>query len=196
MLPTMEAFFVSAGIVALAEIGDKTQLLAIVLSARYRRPLPIIAGILFATIANHALAGLVGRLVMASVSPTWLKLGLAAAFAGMAVWILIPDTLEESETTASTRFGIFGTTVIAFFLAEMGDKTQIATVALAARYSSVLAVVSGTTIGMLLANVPAVFLGNRLAERLPVRLVHGVAAAIFAVLAIMVWMAPVDALVH
>jgi putative Ca2+/H+ antiporter (TMEM165/GDT1 family) len=192
----MEAFFVSAGIVALAEIGDKTQLLAIVLSARYRRPLPIIAGILFATIANHALAGLVGRLVMASVSPTWLKLSLAAAFAGMAVWILIPDTLEESETPASTRFGIFGTTVIAFFLAEMGDKTQIATVALAARYSSVLAVVSGTTIGMLLANVPAVFLGNRLAQRLPVRLVHAVAAAIFGVLAVMVWTAPVDALVH
>jgi putative Ca2+/H+ antiporter (TMEM165/GDT1 family) len=196
MLPTMEAFLVSAGIVALAEIGDKTQLLAIVLSARYRRPLPIIAGILFATIANHALAGLVGRLVMASVSPTWLKAGLAAAFAGMAIWILVPDTLEDSETPAGARFGIFGTTVIAFFLAEMGDKTQIATVALAARYSSVLAVVSGTTIGMLLANVPAVFLGNRLAERLPVRLVHAVAAAIFAVLAVMVWTAPVDALVH
>jgi putative Ca2+/H+ antiporter (TMEM165/GDT1 family) len=196
MLPTMEAFFVSAGIVALAEIGDKTQLLAIVLSARYRRPLPIIAGILFATIANHALAGLVGRLVMASVSPTWLKAGLAAAFAGMAIWILVPETLEDLETPAGARFGIFGTTVIAFFLAEMGDKTQIATVALAARYSSVLAVVSGTTIGMLLANVPAVFLGNRLAERLPVRLVHAVAAAIFAVLAVMVWTAPVDALVH
>jgi putative Ca2+/H+ antiporter (TMEM165/GDT1 family) len=186
----MEAFLVSTGIVALAEIGDKTQLLAFLLAARYRRPTPIIMGILCATLLNHALAGLLGRLLVGVISPEALRYGLAASFLGMAVWILIPDKLDEDDALAKRRSSIFVTTLAAFFLAEMGDKTQIATVALAARYPSVLMVVCGTTVGMLLANVPAVLLGDRLAHRLPVRLVHGVAASIFAVLGILLLLAP------
>ena len=192
----MEALLVSTGIVALAEIGDKTQLLALVLAARYRRPLPIIAGILCATVLNHAMAGLLGRLLVGVISPAALRYGLAASFVGMAVWILIPDTLDEDETLAKGRSGVFVTTLVAFFLAEMGDKTQVATIALAARYPSVLMVVCGTTVGMLLANVPAVLVGDRLAHRLPVRLVHAVAAGIFAVLGILLLMSPAADLGH
>ena len=192
----MEAFLVSAGIVALAEIGDKTQLLAFVLAARYRRPLPIIAGIFLATVVNHALAGLVGHVVVQAVGPTALRYGLAASFLAMAIWICVPDQLDGDEALPSSRFGLIGTTVIAFFLAEMGDKTQIATVALAARYPSVLWVVTGTTVGMLLANVPAVLIGDRLSGRLPIRLVHVIAALIFAALGVVVLFTPAAELAH
>jgi len=186
----MEAFLVSTGIVALAEIGDKTQLLAFVLAARYRRPLPIIVGIALATVVNHALAGLVGHMVIHAIGPTALRYGLAASFLAMAAWILVPDALDEETELPASRFGLIGTTVIAFFLAEMGDKTQIATIVLAARYASVVAVVSGTTAGMLLANVPAVLIGQRLAGRLPIRLVHTLAAIIFVVLGLWALFAP------
>jgi putative Ca2+/H+ antiporter (TMEM165/GDT1 family) len=179
----VQAFLVAAGIVALAEIGDKTQLLAFILAARFRKPLPIIAGILIATLANHSFAGALGAWLTALMTPQTLRWVLGISFLGMAVWTLIPDTLDEGDSKV-TRFGVFGTTLIAFFLAEMGDKTQIATVALAAQYQSFLAVVAGTTLGMMIANAPAVLLGDRIAQRMPVRLVHAVAAAIFAILGV------------
>ena len=182
----MEAFLVSAGIVALAEIGDKTQLLALLLSARFRRPVPIILGILVSTLANHALAGYVGAWVAAKVGPELMRWILGLSFLAMAVWILIPDKVDDGATSQRARFGIFGTTAIAFFLLEMGDKTQIATVALAAKYPSLVAVVAGTTVGMMLANVPAVLLGEVASRKLPLKLVHGIAAALFAVLGILV----------
>ena len=182
----MEAFLVSAGIVALAEIGDKTQLLALLLSARYRRPVPIILGILVSTLANHALAGYVGAWVAAKVGPDLMRWILGLSFLAMAVWILIPDKVDDGATSQRARFGIFGTTAIAFFLLEMGDKTQIATIALAAKYPSLAAVVAGTTVGMMLANVPAVLLGEVASKKLPLKLVHGIAAALFAVLGILV----------
>ncbi|NMF91032.1 TMEM165/GDT1 family protein [Aromatoleum petrolei] len=179
----LEAFSVSTGIVALAEIGDKTQLLAFMLAARFRRPWPIIAGILVATIANHAFAGAVGTWVTTVLGPDVLRWVLGLSFIAMAVWMMIPDKLDEDGITVP-KFGVFATTVVAFFLAEMGDKTQIATVALAAQYGAFAAVVSGTTLGMMIANVPAVLAGNGIAQRLPVRLIHGVAASIFAVLGV------------
>lgn len=179
----MEAFLVSTGIVALAEIGDKTQLLAFILAAKYRKPLPIILGILVATLANHGFAGALGAWITTVMSPEVLRWVLGLSFIGMAVWTLIPDKLEEGDAKFA-RFGIFGTTLIAFFLAEMGDKTQIATVALAAQYHAFLPVVAGTTLGMMIANVPAVFLGKKIAHRMPVKLVHGIAAVIFAILGI------------
>jgi Ca2+/H+ antiporter, TMEM165/GDT1 family len=181
----MEALFVSLGVVALAEIGDKTQLLALVLAARYRRPVPIVLGILVATLANHGLAGALGAWLAGLVAPGTLRWILGLSFIAMAVWTLIPDKYEE-EAERRPRFGVFGTTLVAFFLLEMGDKTQIATVALAARYPSLLAVVAGTTLGMLLANVPAVLLGEVAARKLPMRLVHSIAAGIFAVLGLLV----------
>lgn len=177
----MDAFLVATGIVALAEIGDKTQLLSLLLAARYRRPLPIILGILVATAANHAAAGAFGTLLTQALPPAVLRWGLGLSFLAMAAWMLVPDELD-ADASPPGRFGVFGATTLAFFLAEMGDKTQIATIALAARYDAWLAVVAGTTLGMLIANVPAVLLGDRLAHRLPVRLVHAVAAAVFAVL--------------
>jgi len=177
----MDAFLVSTGIVALAEIGDKTQLLALVLAARFRRPLPIILGILVATLANHALAGAAGAWISALIGPTAMRWILGLSFIAMAVWTLIPDKIDDTEP-APPRFGVFGTTLIAFFLLEMGDKTQIATIALAAKYSSLIGVVAGTTLGMMIANVPAVLLGEVAAKKLPMRLVHGIAAAIFLVL--------------
>ena len=179
----MEAFLVSTGIVALAEIGDKTQLLAFILAAKFRKPLPIIAGILLATLINHGFAGALGTWLTALMTPETLRWVLGISFLGMAVWTLIPDTFDESDSKV-TRFGVFGTTIVAFFLAEMGDKTQIATVALAAQYHTFFAVVAGTTLGMMIANVPAVLLGDRIAQRMPVRLVHAVAAAIFAILGV------------
>jgi putative Ca2+/H+ antiporter (TMEM165/GDT1 family) len=179
----MEAFLVATGIVALAEIGDKTQLLAFILAARFRKPLPIIAGILIATLANHSFAGALGAWLTALMTPQTLRWVLGISFLGMAIWTLIPDTFDDSDRKA-TRFGVFGTTLIAFFLAEMGDKTQIATVALAAQYHTFFAVVAGTTLGMMIANAPAVLLGDRIAQRMPVRLVHAVAAAIFAILGV------------
>ncbi|CAH0310670.1 hypothetical protein SRABI118_04774 [Massilia sp. Bi118] len=179
----MDAFLVSTGIVALAEIGDKTQLLAFLLAARFRRPLPIVFGILVATIANHAFAAAVGALVGKLLGPEVMRWVLGLAFIGMAAWIMVPDDIDENASTPA-RFGVFLTTVLAFFLAEMGDKTQVATVALAARYSSAVAVVCGTTLGMMLANVPAVYFGDRIAGRVPLTLVHGLAALIFLVLGV------------
>ena len=179
----MEAFLVSTGIVALAEIGDKTQLLAFILAAKFRKPLPIIVGILVATIANHGFAGALGSWITSLVGPETLRWVLGISFIAMAVWTLIPDQFDEDDAKLS-RYGVFGTTLIAFFLAEMGDKTQIATIALAAQYHTFFAVVAGTTLGMMIANVPAVLLGDRIANRMPVRLVHGFAAAIFAVLVV------------
>ncbi len=179
----MEAFLVSTGIVALAEIGDKTQLLAFLLAAKFKKPLPIILGILVATIANHGLAGAVGAWITAFIGPEALRWILGLSFIGMAVWTLIPDTIDDKDAGAA-RFGVFGTTFVAFFLAEMGDKTQIATVALAAQYRAFYSVVLGTTLGMMIANVPAVLLGDRIAHRIPVKLVHGLAALVFAILGI------------
>jgi putative Ca2+/H+ antiporter (TMEM165/GDT1 family) len=179
----MDAFLVSTGIVALAEIGDKTQLLAFLLAARFRRPLPIVFGIFAATVANHAFAAAVGALVSRLLGPDVMRWVLGLAFIGMAAWIMVPDDIDADDA-APARFGVFLTTVIAFFLAEMGDKTQVATVALAARYPSALAVVAGTTLGMMLANVPAVYFGDRIAGRVPLRLVHGLAALIFLVLGV------------
>lgn len=176
----MEAWLVSIGVVALAEIGDKTQLLAFLLAARFKKPVPIIAGILLATLVNHGLAGALGAWITASVSSAALRWGLGLSFLGMAVWTLIPDKIEEEETQIASRFGVFGATLVTFFLAEMGDKTQVATVAMTAHYGAPLAVVAGTTVGMLVADVPAVFVGDRLAAKIPMRLVHGVAAGVFA----------------
>ncbi|MBL8376513.1 MAG: TMEM165/GDT1 family protein [Burkholderiales bacterium] len=180
----MEALLVSTGVVALAEIGDKTQLLAFLLAARFKKPLPIILGILAATIVNHGLAGALGAWLTGALSPEVLRWALGASFIGMAVWTLIPDRLEQEETQVARRFGVFGATLIAFFLAEMGDKTQIATVALTAHFVAPLTVVVGTTLGMLVADVPAVILGEKLAGRMPMKLVHSIAAAIFAALGI------------
>ena len=192
----MEAFLISTGIVALAEIGDKTQLLAFVLAARFKRPWPIIWGILAATVVNHAGAGALGAWLTHLLSPNVLRWLLVASFVAMAGWMLIPDKLDEDDTAAARRnhFGVFGTTLVAFFLAEMGDKTQIATIALAARYADFWWVVAGTTLGMMIANVPAVIVGDRLATRLPVALVHRVAALLFLVLAGMLALAPATAL--
>ena len=180
----MQALLVSTGVVALAEIGDKTQLLAFLLAARFKKPVPIILGILVATLVNHGLAGALGAVITHSLSPEVLRWVLGLSFIAMAAWTLIPDKIEEEETTIARRFGVFGATLITFFLAEMGDKTQIATVAMAAHYALPLTVVAGTTLGMMIADVPAVFIGNRLADRIPMKLVHGIAAAIFALLGI------------
>ncbi|MEJ7932233.1 TMEM165/GDT1 family protein [Ramlibacter sp. AN1015] len=180
----MESLFVSTGVVALAEIGDKTQLLAFILAARFKRPAPIIAGILLATLVNHGLAGALGAWITTAVSPSVLRWVLGASFLAMAAWTLLPDKIEEEETRIAGRFGVFGATLITFFLAEMGDKTQVATVAMAAHYGAPILVIAGTTLGMLIADVPAVFVGERLATRIPMRLVHGIAAAIFAALGI------------
>jgi putative Ca2+/H+ antiporter (TMEM165/GDT1 family) len=179
----LEAFLISTGIVALAEIGDKTQLLAFILAAKYRKPMPIILGILVATLANHAFAGALGAWITLFMGPDLLRWVLGLSFLGMAIWTLIPDKFDEKDAKLA-RFGVFGTTLIAFFVAEMGDKTQIATVALAAQYQAFFAVVAGTTLGMMIANVPAVLLGKKIAHRMPVKLVHGIAAVIFAILGI------------
>ena len=179
----MEAFLISTGIVALAEIGDKTQLLAFILAAKFRKPVLISVGILIATIANHGFAGAMGSWLTSLVAPETMRWILGASFIGMALWTLIPDKFDEDDAKLA-RFGVLGTTLIAFFLAEMGDKTQIATVALSAQFKSFYAVVTGTTLGMMIANVPAVMLGNRIAHRIPVRLVHAIAAAIFALLGV------------
>jgi putative Ca2+/H+ antiporter (TMEM165/GDT1 family) len=180
----MESLLVSTGVVALAEIGDKTQLLAFILAARFKKPLPIIAGILCATIVNHGLAGALGAWITSALSPQILRWVLAGSFLGMALWTLIPDKIEDEETQVAHKFGVFGATLITFFLAEMGDKTQIATVAMAAHYANPVLVVIGTTLGMLIADVPAVFVGDKLASKIPMKLVHTIAAAIFAALGI------------
>ncbi|PHV39474.1 TMEM165/GDT1 family protein [Janthinobacterium sp. BJB304] len=179
----MEAFLISTGIVGLAEIGDKTQLLAFLLAAKFRKPLPIVLAIFVATVANHAFAAAVGAWITGMLGPDVLRWVLGVSFLAMAAWTLIPDKLDEEETKLA-KYGVFLTTLIAFFMAEMGDKTQVATVALAARYHDIVSVVLGTTFGMMLANVPAVYLGDRIANRVPLRLVHGIAALVFAVLGV------------
>jgi Ca2+/H+ antiporter, TMEM165/GDT1 family len=181
----MEAFLVSTGLVALAEIGDKTQLLAFLLAARFRKPLPICLGILIATVVNHACAGALGAWITTQLSPQTLRWGLGLGFVAMAIWTLIPDKIDEDEEGGKgLKLGVLGTTIVAFFLAEMGDKTQIATIGLAAQFQAFWAVVAGTTLGMMIANVPAVLLGDRIAHKIPVRLVHGIAALIFAVIGV------------
>ncbi|MEW6563277.1 MAG: TMEM165/GDT1 family protein [Pseudomonadota bacterium] len=177
----MEAFLVSTGIVALAEIGDKTQLLSLVLAARYKRPWPIIAGIFIATILNHGLAGALGAWLAQLIGAEALRWILGLSFLAMAAWILVPDKLDDEEPRIR-KLGVFGTTLVLFFLAEIGDKTQIATVALAAEYRNLLPVVLGTTLGMMLANAPVVFMGDALAKRLPIKKVHAIAAFIFLML--------------
>ncbi len=180
----LESLLVPTGIVALAEIGDKTQLLALLLAARFRRPWPIIWGIVVATLANHFAAGALGNFVASLFSAATLAWILAASFAAVALWTLVPDKLDDDEASGLRRYGPFLTTLIAFFLAEMGDKTQIATVMLAAQYPHLLMVVIGTTLGMLLANVPVVLAGNFAAERLPLTLIRRLAASAFALLAV------------
>jgi putative Ca2+/H+ antiporter (TMEM165/GDT1 family) len=181
----MEALLISAGVVGLAEIGDKTQLLAFILAARFKRPLPIIAGILCATLVNHGLAGALGAWITSAVSADVMRWVLGMSFIAMAIWTLIPDKIEEEETQVAKHLGVFGATLVTFFLAEMGDKTQIATVALAAHYASAWLVVAGTTLGMLLADVPAVFIGDKFAAKMPMKLVHAIAAGIFAVMGLL-----------
>ena len=185
----MEAFVVSLVVVAVGEIGDKTQLLALLLAARFRKPLPIILGILVATLVNHALAGIVGAWVRQVVPPEYLRWMLVASFFAVALWALRPDKLEAAAAPAS-RFGVFAVTALTFFIAEIGDKTQIATVVLAARFDNLIAVVAGTTVGMLIADVPVVFVGNAAATRIPFKLVRYVSAGLFAVLGVVAWFAP------
>jgi putative Ca2+/H+ antiporter (TMEM165/GDT1 family) len=180
----LEAFLVSTGAVALGEMGDKTQLLAIVLAATYRKPIPIIAGILVATLANHAAAGALGDWVAQALSPGVIRWAIGVSFLAMAGWMLIPDKIDDDAAGGKQRFGVFGTTVVAFFLAEMGDKTQIATVALAARYTDIVQVVIGTTFGMMLA----VLLGDKIAKKISIQLVHGIAALIFAALGVLTFL--------
>ena len=177
-----QAFIVSTGVVALSEIGDKTQLLALLLAARFRKPAPIILGILVATLANHAGASALGAWLTRTLDPQWLRWALGASFLAVAAWMLIPDKVDELQTGSTSRLGVFGITTVAFFLAEMGDKTQIATVMLAAKFDSLWVVTAGTTLGMMIANVPAVLLGDRIMDWLPVKWVHRLAAAVFAVL--------------
>lgn len=185
----MEAFLVSLVVVAVGEIGDKTQLLALMLAARFRRPMPIICGILVATLVNHTLAGLIGAWVRAVVPPEYLRWLLVASFFAVALWALRPDKIDPKSAPAG-KYGAFAITVVAFFLAETGDKTQIATVVLAAQFANLFAVVAGTTIGMLIADVPAVLVGNAAAHRLPLRLIRYVAAGLFALLGVVACFAP------
>jgi putative Ca2+/H+ antiporter (TMEM165/GDT1 family) len=183
----LEAFAVSVGVVALGEIGDKTQLLALLLAARYRRPVPIILGILVATLANHAAAGALGTWITRTVDPAWMRWILGLSFLAVAAWMLVPDKADDdAEGGGSGRWGVFGVTTVAFFLAEMGDKTQIATVMLAARYDALLAVTAGTTLGMMIANVPAVLLGDKAVKFVPLVWVHRIAALVFAVIGALV----------
>lgn len=184
----MSPFLISTGVVALAEIGDKTQLLSLVLAARFKKPIPIILGIFVSTLLNHAGAGAIGEWLATSISPSIMRWGIATSFIAMAIWIMVPDKLDEDDTATRRQWGVFGTTVVAFFLAEMGDKTQIATVMLAARFQDFIGVVAGTTFGMMLANVPAVLLGHKFSGRLPTRAVHTVAAVIFAVMGVLAFL--------
>lgn len=181
----MEALLTSTGVVALAEIGDKTQLLAFVLAARFKKPIPIIAGIFCATVVNHALAGALGAWITSVLSPEVLRWVVGLSFLGMAAWTMIPDKIDEEETQVAKQFGVFGATLVTFFLAEMGDKTQIATVAMAAHFPNPVMVVIGTTLGMLVADVPAVFVGDRFSKKIPMKLVHSIAAGMFAVMGVL-----------
>ena len=179
----MEAFLVSTLVVAIGEIGDKTQLLALLLAARFRKPMPIILGILVATLANHGLAGLLGAWVSANLAPDTLRWGLGISFLAIAAWALKPDKIDEEPSTLG-HYGVFFVTLIAFFLAEIGDKTQLATIALAAKYQALPAVVAGTTLGMMLADVPAVFLAQVASPKIPFKAIRYIAAALFAALGI------------
>ncbi|MBU3077219.1 TMEM165/GDT1 family protein [Sphingomonas quercus] len=178
----MEAFLASTLVVAVAEIGDKTMLLAVLLACRFRAPGAIIAGILLATLANHGLAALAGAEVAGLLDGWWFRLAVALGFLAMALWTLVPDRLDDDGDARPSRFGPFLTTLVSFFIVEIGDKTQVATVALGAQYHAVLTVAAGTTLGMMIANVPAVLLGERAVRIVPLGLVRIVAAAIFAVL--------------
>ena len=180
----MESFWVSTGVVALAEMGDKTQLLAFLLAARFKRPVPIIAGIFLATIVNHGLAGALGVWITTTLSPQIMRWVLGISFLAMAAWTLISDKIEDEESSMTTRFGVFGATLVTFFLAEMGDKTQVATVAMAAHYQDAWKVVAGTTLGMMIADVPAVFLGDKLSAKLSLKWLHAAAALVFAALGV------------
>ena len=191
----MQALMVSAGAVTLAEVGDKTQLLAFILAARFKKPVPILLGILMATLINHGLAGAFGAWITTLIDPQWLRWILGGSFLAMAVWILIPDSVDEEETLSLKSMGVFTTTLVTFFLAEMGDKTQIATIALAAHYPSTVEVVAGTTLGMMLADGPAVFVGQHLAQKIPMKLMHAIAGAIFALLGVAV-LANLDTLIE
>jgi putative Ca2+/H+ antiporter (TMEM165/GDT1 family) len=181
----MQAFLVSTGIVALAEMGDKTQLLSLVLAARFRKPWPIVLGIFVATLFNHALAGALGSWVTSALGPDVLRWVLGGSFIAMAIWMLIPDRIDEDEAGSTHRFGVFGATLVAFFLAEMGDKTQVATVMLAAEYNAWASVVAGTTLGMIIANAPVVWFGDRIMRKVPIRAVHMVGAMVFLVLGVL-----------
>ncbi len=182
----MYEFLLSTAIVALAEMGDKTQLLALLLAARFRKPVPILVAILLATLINHGLSAVLGQWVTTVIGPEVLLWIVSIGFIAMAVWMLIPDELGDENASINKwqKFGVFGATFILFFLAEIGDKTQIATVALAARFDSVFWVMLGTTLGMMLANAPAVFLGDKLANRFPIGLIHKIGAAIFLVIGV------------
>ena len=182
----MQEFLISTSVVALAEMGDKTQLLALLLAARFRKPVPILIAILLATTINHGLSAVLGQWLTTVLNPTVKVWVLAIGFIGMALWMLIPDKLDDETDSINKwqRFGVFGATFILFFLAEIGDKTQIATVALAARFDSVFWVMLGTTVGMMIANAPAVFIGNKMADRLPISLIHKIGAAIFLIVGI------------
>jgi Ca2+/H+ antiporter, TMEM165/GDT1 family len=182
----LEAFAVSTGVVALGEIGDKTQLLALLLAARYRKPAPIILGILVATLLNHAAASALGSWLTQVVSPMWMRWGLGLSFLTVAAWMLVPDEAGDVDRAVTGRLGVFGVTTVAFFLAEMGDKTQIATVMLAAKYQSLAVVTAGTTLGMMIANVPAVLLGEQAVKFMPIAWVHRIAALVFAALGVLV----------
>ena len=174
----------STGVVALGEMGDKTQLLALLLAARFRKPLPIIAGIFVATLLNHAAAGALGTWLTGLLDPTWLRWGLGISFIAVALWMLVPDKADDLEENTRGHMGVFGLTVVAFFMAEMGDKTQIATIMLAARYNDLITVTAGTTLGMMAANVPAVLLGDKVVKWVPITWVHRIAAAVFAALGV------------
>lgn len=180
----MQTLLLSTGVVALAEIGDKTQLLAFILATRFKKPIPIILGILCATIINHALAGAVGAWITTAINPQALRWILGVSFIAMAVWTMIPDKIDDDETQLGRKFGVFGATLVTFFLAEMGDKTQLATVALAAKSAFPIEVVIGTTLGMMIADVPAVILGKKLGQRVSMKLVHTIAACIFLALGV------------
>lgn len=181
----MEAIFTSTAVVALAEIGDKTMLLAIVLATRFRKPVPIILGILVATLANHGIAAFVGQSIASLLEGEWFQYAVGASFIAMALWTLVPDKLDDEEDPRPSRFGAFLTTTVAFFIVEIGDKTQVATIALGAQFQNVIAVTIGTTLGMMLANVPAVYFGHRIVAIVPLKIVRTIAALLF--LAIGLW---------
>lgn len=182
----MYELLISTAIVALAEMGDKTQLLALLLAARFRKPVPILLAILFATLLNHGISAVLGQWITTVLSPDVLLWIVSVGFIAMALWMLVPDELEDETDNINKwqKYGVFGATFVLFFLAEIGDKTQVATVALAARFDSVFWVMLGTTIGMMIANAPAVFVGNKLADKLPIPLIHKIGASIFLIIGV------------